>query len=89
MKDKNIRAMARHLFPRAKAVILTRVPYKRSAEPEEILAAAPEFRAKIRLEPDVSKAVRLALSESAGRVPVVIAGSLFLVGEVKKLRLFK
>ena len=41
-----------------------------------------------RVEPDTAKAVRLALRESAGRVPIVIAGSLFLVGEVKKLRLF-
>ena len=89
MKDKDLRAMARHLFPRARTVILTRVPYKRSAEPEEILAAAREFRDRTRLEPDVAKAVRLALEESAGRLPVVIAGSLFLVGEVKRLRLFK
>ncbi len=89
MKDKDIRAMARRLFPRARTVILTRVPYKRSAEPEEILAAAGEFRDKVRIEPDVAAAVRLALEESAGRTPVVIAGSLFLVGEVKKLGLFK
>jgi dihydrofolate synthase/folylpolyglutamate synthase len=88
MKDKNIRAMARRLFPWARTVILTRVPYKRSAEPEEILAAAREFRSRVRLEPDVTAAVRLALEESRGRTPVVIAGSLFLVGEVKKLRLF-
>ncbi|HVP90447.1 MAG TPA: folylpolyglutamate synthase/dihydrofolate synthase family protein [Terriglobales bacterium] len=88
MKDKNIRAMARRLFPRARTVILTRVPYKRSAEPEAILAAAGEFRDRARIEPDVAEAVRLALEESAGRAPVVIAGSLFLVGEVKRLQLF-
>jgi dihydrofolate synthase/folylpolyglutamate synthase len=89
MKDKNIRAMARKLFPRARTVILTQVPYKRSALPAEIRDATPEFRDRIQVEPDISKAVGLALEESAGRVPVVIAGSLFLVGEVKRLRLFK
>jgi dihydrofolate synthase/folylpolyglutamate synthase len=88
MKDKNIRAMARRLFPEAKTVILTQVPYKRSALTAEILKSAREFEGRIRQEPDVARAVRLALEESAGRVPVVIAGSLFLVGEVKKLRLF-
>jgi dihydrofolate synthase/folylpolyglutamate synthase len=88
MKDKNIRAMARCLFPQARTVILTRVPYKRSAEPTDILESVREFCDKIRLEPDPAKAVRLALDESAGRTPVVIAGSLFLVGEVKKLGLF-
>jgi dihydrofolate synthase/folylpolyglutamate synthase len=89
MKDKNIRAMARRLFTEARTVILTQVPYKRSALPAEILEAAREFKGRIRQEPDVTKAVGLALEESAGRTPVVIAGSLFLVGEVKKLGLFR
>lgn len=89
MKDKDIRAMARRLFPHARTIILTQVPYKRSALPAEILASAREFEGRIRQEPDVARAVRLALDESAGRTPVVIAGSLFLVGEVKKLGLFK
>lgn len=88
MKDKDIRVMARRLFPQARAVILTQVPNTRSAPPAAILEAAPEFRDRIRIEPDTAKAVRRALRESAGRVPIVIAGSLFLVGEVKKLRLF-
>jgi dihydrofolate synthase/folylpolyglutamate synthase len=88
MKDKDIRTMSRILFPAARTIILTQAPYKRSAPPAAVLAAAPSFAARARLEPDVAKAVPLALAESAGRVPVVIAGSLFLVGEVKRLRLF-
>ena len=88
MRDKDLRAMTRVLFPFAETVVLTRVPYKRSATPEEIRAAAPPFEGRVLLEPDTLRAVGLALSESRGRVPVVIAGSLFLVGEVKRLRLF-
>jgi dihydrofolate synthase/folylpolyglutamate synthase len=88
MKDKDIRTMAGRLFPQVRTVILTQVPNKRSALPAEILESVPEFKDKILLQPDVTKAVCLALAESAGRTPVVIAGSLFLVGEVKKLRLF-
>lgn len=88
MEDKDIRAMARVLFPLASAVVLTRVPYKRAAAPEALFAAAPPFRGPVLLEPDTRKAVELALSISAGRAPVVVAGSLFLVGEVKRLRLF-
>jgi dihydrofolate synthase/folylpolyglutamate synthase len=89
MKDKDIRTMARRLFPQARTVILTQVPYKRSAQPAEILESAREFKDRILLQPDVTKAVCLALAKSAGRTPIVIAGSLFLVGEVKKLGLFK
>ncbi|MCK7525147.1 MAG: bifunctional folylpolyglutamate synthase/dihydrofolate synthase [Ignavibacteriales bacterium] len=89
MRDKDLGAMTRSLLPRASTVILTRVPYKRSASPEELAAAAPpSFKAPVFLEPDTRKAVELALSLSGGRVPVVIAGSLFLVGEVKRLKLF-
>jgi len=104
MQDKDIRSMTRLLFPLCETVILTRVPYKRSATPEELAAAAPSFKGRILLEPDTRKAVRLALALSGkgmgtrtkgtcprserGRTPVIIAGSLFLIGEVKRLRLF-
>jgi dihydrofolate synthase/folylpolyglutamate synthase len=88
MQDKDIRSMTRILFPLCETIVLTRVPYKRSATPEELAAAAPAFQGRVLLEPDTRRAVRLALAESRGRTPVVIAGSLFLIGEVKRLRLF-
>lgn len=88
MLDKDIRSMTRLLFPLCETVVLTRVPYKRSATPEELAAAAPPFNGRVLLEPDTRKAVRLALAESRARTPVVIAGSLFLIGEVKRLRIF-
>ena len=88
MRDKDLRAMTRALFPLCEAVVLTRAPYKRSATPEELLAAAPPFKGPVFLEPDARRAVELALSISGSRTPAVIAGSLFLVGEVKRLRLF-
>jgi dihydrofolate synthase/folylpolyglutamate synthase len=88
MQDKDIRSMTRLLFPLCSTVILTRVPYKRSATPEDLAAVAPPFQGRVLLEPDTRKAVRLALAESRGRTPVVIAGSLFLIGEVKRLKLF-
>jgi dihydrofolate synthase/folylpolyglutamate synthase len=88
MQDKDLRSMTRILFPLCESVVLTRVPYKRSATPEELAAAAPPFKGRLFLEADTRKAVRLALAESRGRIPVVIAGSLFLIGELKRLRLF-
>ncbi len=88
MKDKDLQAMTRILFPAASAIVLTRVPYKRSADPEDLLAAAPPLKVPVFLEPDTRKAAELALALSGGRIPVVIAGSLFLIGEVKRLRLF-
>ncbi len=88
LRDKDIPAMARRLFPLAETVVLTRIPNDRTAEPADITALAPAFRDRLRLEPDPRRAVSLARRESRGKTPVVITGSLFLVGEVKRLRLF-
>jgi dihydrofolate synthase/folylpolyglutamate synthase len=88
MKDKDVGPMARLLFPEAARIVLTGIPSIRSARPEDVLRVAGRFRDRILVEPDVRSAVRLALAESRGRIPVVVAGSLFLVGEVKRLRLF-
>ncbi len=88
MKDKDIPAVTRLLFPAAARVVLTRVPMDRSADPESIAEAAGPAARPFILEPDTRKAVRAALAEAGGRLPVVIAGSLYLVGEVKRLRVF-
>ncbi len=89
MKDKDARSMARSLFPLAKTVILTSAPLPRSASPADLMTAAGDLAPeKTLLEPRAGRAVRLALRESGGRTPVVVAGSLYLVGEVKRLRLF-
>jgi dihydrofolate synthase/folylpolyglutamate synthase len=86
MKDKNIRKMADLIFPLAEKIVLTRVPMERAATPEEILAVVKRHRGDMIIEPDVGKAMKTALRESRGRTPIIVAGSLFLVGEVKKLR---
>lgn len=85
MRDKAIRRAAEILFPRPKKVILTSIPYPRASAPEEILAAAPRFRRKIIIEPVLAAALARAKREAGPRGTVLVAGSLFLVGEVKKV----
>jgi len=85
MKDKKIEELARVLFPLAERIILTRYPYDRAASPEEIARCAPDFLDRVEQEPDTAQAVRRALALAGARGVVVITGSLFLVGEVKKL----
>ena len=85
MKDKDIRRIGGILFPRARRIILTRVPMDRAASPEDILGLCREYAAKILIEPNVRKALNAALAEAGARTPVVVAGSLFLVGAVKKI----
>ena len=85
MKDKDIRRIGGILFPRARRIILTRVPMDRAASPEDVLGLCREYAPKILIEPNVRKALDAALAEAGARTPVVVAGSLFLVGAVKKI----
>jgi len=86
MKDKTIARVARVLFPEARKIILTTIPYERAAAPEEIRAKAPAFEPKFVLEPDLRKALTLARRLAGPSGTVFVTGSLFLVGEVKKIR---
>jgi dihydrofolate synthase/folylpolyglutamate synthase len=85
MADKKIGQLADILFPLADRIFLTRFPYHRAAYPEEMARRLPGFLEKIRVEPDVLKAMGLAHRSAGKRGAVLVTGSLFLVGEVKKL----
>ena len=85
MKDKAVGRVAGLLFPLADRIVLTTIPYARAAEPAEILRRARPFRDRIFVEPSLPKAIALARAEAGRRGTVVITGSLFLVGEVKKM----
>lgn len=84
MKDKNIERVADLLFPAARRVILTSIPYSRAASPAEIWLKARKFRRKIVLEHSLKKALDMAHAEAGLQGTVIISGSLFLVGESKK-----
>ncbi|MGB9907307.1 MAG: bifunctional folylpolyglutamate synthase/dihydrofolate synthase [Candidatus Saccharicenans sp.] len=84
MKDKEIENIARWLFPLASRIILTRPSLERAAQPAEIAARLGQHRGKYFLEDKVPSALRLALALSGGRVPILVAGSLFLVGEARQ-----
>jgi dihydrofolate synthase/folylpolyglutamate synthase len=84
MRDKAMGEISEILFPLAEEVYLTRPPVPRAATPEEILAAA-RFRPKrLVIEPEPSVAVARACQASSKEDAVMIIGSLFLVGAVKK-----
>ncbi|MFC2165129.1 bifunctional folylpolyglutamate synthase/dihydrofolate synthase [Acidobacteriota bacterium] len=85
MRDKKIGNLANILFPLAERVILTRFPYHKAADPEDVLEKAQAYQDRIYLEPDVEMAVKIALEEATTGGAVCVAGSLFLVGELKKI----
>lgn len=85
MHDKKIEELAEILFPLAQKIILTQFPYYRAATPWEVGGRTPRFQQKLEMEPDVVSALRKAIELSGKRGAVLVTGSLFLVGELKKL----
>ncbi|MBN1938229.1 MAG: bifunctional folylpolyglutamate synthase/dihydrofolate synthase [Candidatus Aminicenantes bacterium] len=85
MKDKALARVAGILFPRASRIVLTAIPYPRAALPKEVLAATRRFSGRIAVEPDPAEALRLARRMAGPAGTVVVTGSLFLVGEMKKI----
>ncbi len=88
MNDKDVAGIARALFPRAVNIVLTRPRLPRAMEPAEIARRVGRPAARAHREPSVLRALTLArrlARDQAPGTPVVVAGTLFLVGEVKGL----
>jgi dihydrofolate synthase/folylpolyglutamate synthase len=82
LRDKRVAAMAEALFPRAAAVHLVRPPEERGLEPVEVLRRInASLRSRCRSEADLGSALAAARRSAGPAGLVVIAGSLFLVGE--------
>ncbi len=84
MRDKDIGEISRILFPLAETVYLTRPDLERAASPEAILASAEGARGQMVIEPEPARALARAIEQSLPDDVVLVAGSLFLVGAVKK-----
>jgi dihydrofolate synthase/folylpolyglutamate synthase len=83
MRDKDIAGMARALFPLAREVVLTRPRVERAARPDEIAERAGNLAAGARREDAPRRALAWARRRARGGATVVVAGSLFLVGELR------
>jgi dihydrofolate synthase/folylpolyglutamate synthase len=84
MRDKAIREICASLFPLAEEVYLTHPEHARAATPEEILAALDSRPAKLHIETEPARALEKACSASSPDDVVLVVGSLFLVGAIKK-----
>ena len=83
MRDKDIRGMLDRLLPIAERVILTRSKNDRAEEPGNIMNLIdPIYRAKTIFLHDARQAVARALDETEEDDLVLIAGSLYVVGDI-------
>ncbi len=84
MRDKEIARMADILFPLAEKIILARFSSSRAASPEEIMSKAPKFKERIVVVPKLEEALGLGLRSAGSDGCLLAAGSLYLIGEIKK-----
>ncbi len=90
--DKNLEEMARTLFPWFDRLILTKPDYYRAAEPEELEALAERLGLDQPMPPaeaievvaPAGEALRWALERLDPRDLLVVAGSLYLIGELER-----
>ena len=83
MRGKDVSGIAKVLWPRANRLILTRPNNSRAMTAEQLLEYVPKKfdSAKVVLTDSVEESL-----EAAGSADLVlVTGSLYLVGEVKKL----
>ena len=84
-RDKAVDEIAGWMFPAADRVVLTRSKVQRSASPQALLAAVGHHHPRVETAPDIEEAMRIAESGAGGRGWIVVAGSIFLVGEAREL----
>ncbi len=82
LRDKDIGAMGKCLFPLAAAIHLAPLDNSRTAFPDEIAALHPRYRSRMRAYPGARAALRAAWEACPRGGLVVVAGSLYLVGEL-------
>ena len=84
MRDKAVQAICASLFPLASEIYLTYPDHPRAAPPAEILAAVGGPKGQMRIVPNPVHALEAAFRASASDDVVLVTGSLFLVGAIKK-----
>ena len=88
MRDKHVREMAAELFPGARRIIATRVRMTRAASTDKLAEIGRDLGVNVAEEPSLTRALSRAAKEARRGEIVVVAGSLYLVGAVRK-RLIK
>ncbi len=84
VRDKAIDEVADLMFARADRVILTRSQVSRSVKPEVLRQMVDHLHARIETAPVVEQAIELARAGARPEDLIVIAGSIFLIGEAKE-----
>ncbi len=84
-RDKAVDEIAGWIFPAADRVLLTRSKVRRSASPRALRATVGHHHPRVETAADVERALLSARAGTDPRGWIVVAGSIFLVGEARDL----
>jgi dihydrofolate synthase/folylpolyglutamate synthase len=87
MRDKDIAGVTARLLPLARAAVFTRPHVARAADPAELLAASGSGSGLVRSVEEPHAALEVARRLALPGEAIVVAGSLYLVGEVREILL--
>jgi dihydrofolate synthase/folylpolyglutamate synthase len=83
-KDKDVRAILRELVPLSDAIVLTKAAIaERAMEPSDIASLITAGKRPVAVARTVAEALDKARSIASPRDLVLVAGSLFVVGEAR------
>ena len=85
MRDKAVHEITEILFPKASAVVLTQPEQFRAASPETLRELASHLNRRLVIESAPAAALEAALEMASDEDVIVVTGSLFLVGDIKRL----
>jgi len=85
--DKDSEPMMRALFPKVAALHLTPVGNPRSKDPRSYEPLARTLNTRVQVHPDAAAALAAARATAPKEGLVVVAGSLFLVGQLRRVLL--
>jgi dihydrofolate synthase/folylpolyglutamate synthase len=85
--DKDLTGICKELVPESDLVILTRADNPRALKPEEILPSVLVYKSKdlVSITRDVQESLLLAKKMTDDNTVIIIAGSLFVVGEARDI----
>lgn len=83
--NKNLEGIIEELTPLAAVTVATRAMVPRAAPPQQVADLAVKWSAQIIVEEDTQKALMQAIAETRQDDLLLVTGSLYLVGDVKRI----
>ena len=84
---KNSRAMAQILAPAFRSIIISTPGTFKESDPEGVFREFNSYNEATELLVDPEQAYRRALSMSDGRAPILVAGSFYMIAEIRRLEM--